>query len=198
MANGGTDLQNFELRSPAEARALLLHVAMPLAVAEQACEYEHRDLHAGNVLVRRVPRGPTTKACTLRGVRYAAETAGLDVTLIDFTLSRATRRDSAQAAFCNLEDDPAIFKGDVGNCQFDTYRRMRRAVGSNWAQYKPKTNALWLFYLAGELLTKVEYDADTQEQKQELQRFRQRCFASHASASDAVEDDFFASALQRV
>ena len=198
MANGGTDLQNFELRSPAEARALLLHVALPLAAAEQACEYEHRDLHAGNVLVKRVPRGPTTKACTLRGVRYAAATEGLEVTLIDFTLSRATRRDSAEAAFCNLEDDPAIFRGDVGNCQFDTYRRMRQAVRGNWAQYKPKTNALWMFYLAGELLTKVKYDANTQEQKQELQRFRQRCFATHASAADAVADKFFASALQRV
>ena len=195
LANGGTDLHNFELHNPMEARSVLLQVALSLAVSEDACEFEHRDLHAGNVLVQRAPRGPKTMACALRGVRYAAETAGLAVTLIDFTLSRATRRDTAEAAFCNLEDDPAIFKGDAAHCQYETYRRMRQAVRRDWAQYNPKTNALWLFYLAGELLAKVKHDVD---QRRELQRFRQRCFASHASACDVVADEYFAAALRRV
>ena len=42
VADGGQDLEHFELRSFAEARAVLLQVVLALAVAEEACGFEHR------------------------------------------------------------------------------------------------------------------------------------------------------------
>ncbi len=44
------------------------------------------------------------------------ETAGVEVTLIDFTLSRLRTADGA-GAFCDLSADPALFKGKRGDCQ---------------------------------------------------------------------------------
>lgn len=147
---------------------MLLQVAMTLAVAEQACEFEHRDLHWGNVLLSRskdarqaaaidrgsmgfvlppthlmdswgqgfahsihttpplfdtyiwwlltwlgscslhsltCPLSPTNPAprevsrCKLRGVPIEMRTGGLEVTVIDFTLSRQGRPAQAQPSF---------------------------------------------------------------------------------------------------
>lgn len=44
------------------------------------------------------------------------DTAGVEVTLIDFTLSRLRTADGA-GAFCDLSADPALFKGKRGDCQ---------------------------------------------------------------------------------
>jgi serine/threonine-protein kinase haspin len=195
LSDGGGDLESFELRDAAEARALLLQTALSLAVAEEACEFEHRDLHWGNVLLARDPCGPDEARHTLRGVRLGAATEGLAVTLIDFTLSRMTPRDRAGTmapiAFCNLEDDPDIFAGPKGECQFETYRRMRRAVRADWAAYAPRTNALWLHYLADVVLTAKKFPCERAERRA-LQAFRQRCAEKHRSASDAVTDELFA------
>jgi serine/threonine-protein kinase haspin len=39
--------------APPSAPPLLYQVVMTLAVAEEACEFEHRDLHWGNLLISR-------------------------------------------------------------------------------------------------------------------------------------------------
>lgn len=44
------------------------------------------------------------------------KTQGLQVTLIDFTLSRL-RTPAGDVQFCNLADDPALFKGPKNDCQ---------------------------------------------------------------------------------
>ena len=42
-----------------------VQTVLALAVAEEAAQFEHRDLHWGNLLVKRVPAGQRI-ACTLR------------------------------------------------------------------------------------------------------------------------------------
>ncbi len=63
------------LRSHAACAALtcslccchVAQVALTLAVAEEACAFEHRDLHWGNVLLK--PADSTTMRCTYRGMQ---------------------------------------------------------------------------------------------------------------------------------
>ena len=190
LSDGGCDLESFELRDAAEARALLLQVALSLAVAEEACEFEHRDLHWGNVLLARAPRdaGGEWARHTLRGVRLRAAAEGLAVTIIDFTLSRC-RAPGGAVACCDLEADPELFTGPARDCQSDTYRRMRKAVKKDWSRFAPKTNALWLHYLADTLLSRKEFAAESDE-REALQGFRERAL-KYASAGDAVTDPLF-------
>ena len=51
-----------------------------------------------------------------RGVQIEMETAGLCLTLIDFTLSRLQTGNGA-IAFCDLSADPELFTGPKGDCQ---------------------------------------------------------------------------------
>ena len=51
-----------------------------------------------------------------RGVEIEMETAGLCLTLIDFTLSRLQTGTGA-IAFCDLSADPELFTGPKGDCQ---------------------------------------------------------------------------------
>ena len=49
-------------------------------------------------------------------MRLQVETEGVEVTLIDFTLSRLTSGGGATHS-CDLEADPALFAGRKGDCQ---------------------------------------------------------------------------------
>lgn len=59
----------------------------------------------------------TCNAC--RGHTIEAATAGVTVTLIDFTLSRLTAV-TGDVAFCNLAADPELFQGPKGDVQVCT------------------------------------------------------------------------------
>eukprot|EP00887_Chlorella_sp_A99_P001644 scaffold8.g1644.t1 len=150
VADGGLDLEHIELRSFEEMRSVLMQVALTLAVAEEACEFEHRDLHWGNLLIHR--GGGATAAYRLRGVDISAQTEGVSVTLIDFTLSRLVTA-GGEVAFCDLSADPELFKGPKGDCQAETYRRMKKATRGDWRRHAPTTNVLWTHYLADICLT---------------------------------------------
>ena len=195
-ADGGADLEHVELRTFAEACAVLLQVTTALAVAEEACRFEHRDLHWGNVLLRRCG-ADETRTARLNGVDVTVDTAGLEVSIIDFTLSRLDGgdgggdedEDESAAVFCDLNADPELFAGPEGHCQSDTYRKMRDATGGRWERHCPKTNALWLRYLA-DCLAEDKAFAATKEQRGEMRRFRKRC-AGYESAADALWDELF-------
>ena len=55
--------------------------ALAVAVAEEACQFEHRDLHWGNLLIRRSEEPAATAAvgARLRGVDLEAGTSGVTV-----------------------------------------------------------------------------------------------------------------------
>lgn len=120
LTHGGLDLENVKLKTWQEAVHVLWQVADSLGRAEQALQFEHRDLHWGNILVRSVQpqeegRPPSNEtvpvpvpveeelpAC-LRNSRPTVQ-----ATIIDFTLSRMTWGD--QAVSGGLEDE-TIFEG---------------------------------------------------------------------------------------
>ncbi|RXG52446.1 Serine/threonine-protein kinase haspin, partial [Armadillidium vulgare] len=70
-------------------------VVHALSVAEELHEFEHRDLHWGNVL-------------------------GLIGTIIDYTLSRLKNKD--EIFYNDLSLDPDLFTSEGGDYQFEVYR----------------------------------------------------------------------------
>ena len=94
--DGGVDLERFQFNSTEEALSVLQQVAISLSVAEESLMFEHRDLHWGNVLIKR------TKCkkihYKLGGDDICVKSAGVFVSIIDFTLSRLTKGKVDQAS----------------------------------------------------------------------------------------------------
>ena len=87
--DGGVDLERFQFNSIEEALSVLQQVVLSLAVAEESLMFEHRDLHWGNVLIKRTEcKEIQYKSC---GEDVCIKSAGVFVSIIDFTLSRLTK-----------------------------------------------------------------------------------------------------------
>lgn len=185
LADGGQDLESFVLSDFDEARSVLIQVTASLAVAEAACEFEHRDLHWGNILLSRDKT--KTAQFIMQGKQMEAQTFGLSVAIIDFTLSRINTGN--QVLFLDLSADPALFEGPKRDTQAETYRRMLNVTQGNWEGRYPKTNSLWLHYLADTLLTKKAFRCSPKD-KRTLQAFRKRLLL-YDSAEAALSDSFF-------
>jgi len=158
--NGGKDLEKFTFKHASQALQAWKQVAHSLAVAEEELQFEHRDLHWGNVLVKET----TDKFVnfTLGGDTYQVETGGVLTTIIDFSLSRLSM--DKVTIFNNLSEDPTLFTArgkdqPGGDYQFDIYRKMRELNNNEWESFQPKTNILWLDYMLDKMTTEVYYSA---------------------------------------
>ncbi|CAN4110878.1 unnamed protein product [Withania somnifera] len=183
--HGGKDLESFVLLNFDEARSLLSRVTLALVVSEAAYEFEHRDMHWGNILLSR--KGLHTVQFTLEGKEIYVRTYGLLVSIIDFTLSRINTGEDI--LFLDLSSDPEHFEGPKGDKQFDTYRKMRDVTGEFWEGSFPKTNVLWLQYLVDILLLKKSYESTSKDEK-DLRSLKKR-LNSYGSAREATSDAFF-------
>ncbi|XP_045596010.2 uro-adherence factor A isoform X1 [Procambarus clarkii] len=142
FGHGGGDLESFVFNNARDALAIFLQIAYSLAVAEQELEFEHRDLHWGNVLVAQTKE--TSINFKLNGECYTLQTNGVKATVIDFTLSRMKLPHCV--VFNNLAEDPSLFAGE-GDYQFEIYRQMMKANKNEWEAFTPYTNVLWLHYI---------------------------------------------------
>ncbi|KAI9157312.1 hypothetical protein LWI28_020439 [Acer negundo] len=128
LQHGGKDLEGFVLLNYDEARSLLVQVTAALAVAEAAYEFEHRDLHWGNVLLSR--NDSFTQHFILEGKHMFVRTFGVSISIIDFTLSRINTGEDI--LFLDLSSDPYLFKGPKGDKQSETYRKMKEVAEDYW------------------------------------------------------------------
>ncbi|XP_058191684.1 serine/threonine-protein kinase haspin homolog [Rhododendron vialii] len=183
--HGGQDLESFVLLNFNEARSLLVQVTVALAVAEAAYEFEHRDLHWGNILLSR--KDSATLLFTMEGKPIFIRTFGLVVSIIDFTLSRINTGDDI--LFLDLSLDPELFEGPKGDKQSETYRKMRDVTEDCWEGSFPKTNVLWLQYLVDILLLKKSYDRTTKDER-DMRSLKKRLNSCN-SAREATSDPFF-------
>ncbi len=154
MEYGGLDLEHFALDSMARVRSVLLQVLSAVALAEDKLQFEHRDLHLGNVLVKESHRDSIQL-----GNYQAIPTAGIVTSIIDCSLSRFRAADGGggeveeDILFRNLNNDAWLFTGDAGESrQYQVYRDMRDLLQSGWQQHQPRSNLLWITYIAEELL----------------------------------------------
>jgi len=157
FSEGGSDLEKFKFVDPRDALSVFEQTMIALAVGEAELEFEHRDLHWGNILIKKLEAEERIEYA-LDGVRGEMR-SGVRVAIIDFTLSRLKRGGLTQ--FTDLADDPDIFNGvgeeagKGGDYQFDCYRLMQEETGNEWKSHAPKTNVIWLHYLAKKLLGKL-------------------------------------------
>lgn len=150
-----------------------------MGLIKQADQEQHRDLHEGNICFRQT-RSPKLRH-DMSPCRFGY--SGLDVTILDYGLSRAEDEDAINSAPIahDLERDLSLFTSTHAK-QCKVYRQMRsylincdriwlparahnkpyeKSVNSraiSWHQHHPYTNVLWLAYLYDYLITNFQGD----------------------------------------
>lgn len=127
-------------------------MAFSLAVAESKFEFEHRDLHWGNILI--APTKQKTIKFSLNGKVIAIPSYGVKATIIDYTLSRILYKNCC--FYQDLSADPELFEA-IGDYQYDIYRLMRLQTNDQWGRYVPYTNLLWMHYVIHKINDGVRY-----------------------------------------
>lgn len=177
LGDAGKALEDMTLDSVWQLWDVFLHVAIALARAEDQINFEHRDLHEGNLCVRQVSH-PKTKNDKDGDSPVVFGFSGLDITILDYGLSRGEDVDDDERtepiAF-DLEKDLGLFtsthaeqckvyrqmrshllKGDrvhlPPNCHSTPYDKGPDGEHISWKDYHPYTNVLWLAYLYGYLV----------------------------------------------
>lgn len=184
---GGIDLERMrtKLTSVATAKSILHQITASLAVAEASLHFEHRDLHWGNVLLKKT--NLKELHYTLNGKTSTIPTHGLQVNIIDYTLSRLER--DGIVVFCDISAEEDLFTGE-GDYQFEIYRLMRKENKNCWGEYHPYNNVLWLHYLTDKILNKMRFktkchSAAMKQIKRKLQHFH-RTVLNFSSATDLL------------
>ncbi|XP_017883938.1 uncharacterized protein LOC108627272 [Ceratina calcarata] len=152
LGHGGQDLEAFVFNTADEAHILFIQAALALAVAEEAFEFEHRDLHWGNILISQTSEPSVHYKLGDKKIELISK--GVKVSIIDFTLSRVTYQGCS--IFNDLSSDPTLFTAQ-GEYQFEIYRLMRDKVKNNWHNFEPYTNILWLHYTLDKMIREVRY-----------------------------------------
>ena len=152
--NGGSDLEKYSFRSAEESLSVFLQIVFALAAAENEFEFEHRDLHWGNILVDDTQSVELNYKVKRRNYRIPSQ--GKKVSIIDFTLSRVSK--DGFTIYDDLEKYKELFSG-VGDYQFEIYRKMRLENRGDWSKFCPKTNILWCEYLLHKLIDDKKYRA---------------------------------------
>ncbi|KAB5558276.1 hypothetical protein GE09DRAFT_1286521 [Coniochaeta sp. 2T2.1] len=212
LGDAGTALEDFPIESPTQLWDIFFLTAVALARAEDLARFEHRDLHEGNLCIRQASQ-PTSKTDdTPCQFGYS----GLDITILDYGLSRASDEDGEAVAY-DLEKDLGIFTSTHA-AQCRVYRQMRSFLLKgdrvclppkshnkpyaldvdgqriDWKGYYPYTNVLWLAYtyqylvdnFRGEKKGLSMFKKETREMWLHLDPGAPRTVLSFSSAGDVV------------
>ena len=185
MDDAGTDLDSLRKPSVFQVHDIFWSVVILLANAEEQVEFEHRDLHVGNICIKPwVVDGTVDIPNNLVSTMLAAPgsllgLSGIRTTIIDYTLSRAALGlEQADIIFDPFKDASVFLargKSLEDTRQFDNYRHMHTCVlnahhdahGTGpsskkkgpsvqlWSRFVPRTNVVWLGYILYVLLLRA-------------------------------------------
>ena len=118
-----------------------------LACAEQQFNFEHRDLHISNILIKRTKK-PEVEFIINNQV-YKLSTYGYRCFIVDMTFSRLTINNQVfykdlSAVLHKRHDNE---NGKKLKMQDMVYQLMRDEIGENWQKFRPRTNIHWLIYV---------------------------------------------------
>ncbi|KAK4881377.1 hypothetical protein RN001_004696 [Aquatica leii] len=189
LGNGGLDMESFVFKNASEAYALFKQISFTLAIAEQALEFEHRDLHWGNVLISRTDKNKTLKYC-LDGREFFVLSNGVEVSIIDFTLSRMKIDDAI--IYNDISKDPDLFTA-TGEYQFEVYKLMQQKNNNEWEHFEAYTNVLWMHYVVDKMINALRYASPfTKTHKDALRQLMQleKVILKYNSVYDLVNNEF--------
>lgn len=152
LSNAGQDLEAFTFSNALQSYSAFIQIAITLAVAEAKFQFEHRDLHWGNVLL--IPTDDKEIIFKLNGKEIKIPTHGVKATIIDYTLSRMVFEGCC--LYNDLSNDDELFSAS-GDYQFDIYRFMKNHLVNQWDRYEPYTNILWLHYTIDKMINGARY-----------------------------------------
>nr|XP_041633366.1 serine/threonine-protein kinase haspin homolog isoform X3 [Drosophila kikkawai]XP_041633367.1 serine/threonine-protein kinase haspin homolog isoform X3 [Drosophila kikkawai] len=162
-------MSNFTFTNAAQSYFMLQQIILTLAIGEEECQFEHRDLHWGNVLIKDTDKKDIYFKFKNKDLTLPSK--GVKISIIDYTLSRITIGQSCY--FNDLSSDEDLFSA-TGDYQYDIYRMMRNELKNNWASFSPKTNILWLSYLVAKLINGVKYKyVNTKIHKQHIEMLKE-------------------------
>ncbi|CAD5215913.1 unnamed protein product [Bursaphelenchus xylophilus] len=150
LGHGGSDLESVaeqkRLKSKEQVVSVLVQVCLTLVIAESSLEFEHRDLHWGNVLVK-------ISDDTEEVVTYVYEGEAIQLRTYGYRSDHTT-------IYLNLGADKELFEGKGeghkgGDYQFDIYRMMKDSNGDEWSHFNPKSNCFWIHYLAKKVINAI-------------------------------------------
>ena len=90
----------------------------------------------------------------------------------------------------DLEKNPWLFEGH-GDPQFDCYRAMRKASKGRWGEHVPKTNLIWIRYLAHKLVTDKATQLDDRPDVRDAIRAFMKRVLRYKSVRTLLKDPFF-------
>ncbi|KAI2807824.1 Serine/threonine-protein kinase haspin [Blomia tropicalis] len=130
--------------------SIVKQIVIGFMIAETALEFEHRDLHSGNVLLQ--PCQQEFIIYQLHRKLIRVPSYGYRVKIIDTTFSRM--RIKQKVYFTDLSHLFANFSDNMTELkmQDQCYEQMSRVVDQNWQNFYPKTNLIWIKYVIHKLL----------------------------------------------
>ncbi|KAL1842717.1 hypothetical protein VTJ49DRAFT_4355 [Mycothermus thermophilus] len=127
VADAGKPLEGFEVKTIDQVWDILLLTALALARGEDVLEFEHRDLHEGNICVKQARQTTPRPPGILRRLGFS----GVEVTLLDYGLSRVACPDAPlpdsttpRVIALDLEQDLSLFQSTHAP-HATVYRQMR-------------------------------------------------------------------------
>ena len=189
LANGGVDMESFEFKNADSAFSLFKQITCSMAVAEQALEFEHRDLHWGNVLISKTNSDSLIKYI-LNGHEFYVPSNGIQVSIIDFTLSRVKAENAV--IYNDISKDPDLFSA-TGEYQFEIYKLMQQKNNNEWEHYEPYTNVLWMHYILHKMIKGVRYGSTaTKVHKTSIQKLikLKNKILTYTSVEEIVNKEF--------
>lgn len=123
----GQDLEKYTFQNKEEVLSIIKQIFEIISNLEKKYEFEHRDLHWGNILIK-----------------------NSQVKIIDFSLARITKN---KVVFIDLKNKEWLFNGDEKvDEQFSIYKKMKILNNNDWLIHTPRNNVLWLVYLINKII----------------------------------------------
>jgi len=151
---GGNQLNCYKCLSPKEGLSIASQLIASIAIAEEELEFEHRDLHSSNILIKKTNE-EFAKYC-INGNPFCIKLNGYFVTIIDTTFSRSNFNNEIV-----FNDLTRLFSHLVSNenCKRELdriYFEEKVLTQNKWDSFCPKTNLLWVKRILTEIRVKVE------------------------------------------